>query len=247
MGRQSEGRSGKRSCWEDDEGNGVGGRGNSLCKGSEQETPAAPLSSQGPGGIVGGQPWARTQQLQLEAWVQGPVRWTFSSAAVGSAHVSASGLANVPLKPHSVVLVWVWVFLFIRKNSCKARREWPFWRNFRCHGPGLYTQGQAPEPPPPAGLGEAVLPRPAGCPPCPLRPRAQAGMTSSSLQPSQTRASRRAQTSHSVCSVEPSSPGRAEPRARAQLPQLGLHPEHLPGLGPPPMPPEPQMAPSPPP
>lgn len=44
---------GKRSCWEDNEGNSVGGRGNSPCKGSEQKAPAAPLSSEGCAGMVG--------------------------------------------------------------------------------------------------------------------------------------------------------------------------------------------------
>lgn len=77
MGRQSEGRSGKRSCWEDDEGNGVGGRGNSLCKGSEQETPAAPLSSQGSGEIVGGQPWARHTAVAAGGVGAGPCQVDF--------------------------------------------------------------------------------------------------------------------------------------------------------------------------
>lgn len=44
---------GKRSCWEDDEGKSVGGRGSSPCKGSEQKALVAPLSSKGCAGMVG--------------------------------------------------------------------------------------------------------------------------------------------------------------------------------------------------
>lgn len=44
---------GKRSCWEDNEGNSAGGRGNSPCKVSEQKAPVAPLSSKGCAGMVG--------------------------------------------------------------------------------------------------------------------------------------------------------------------------------------------------
>lgn len=108
LGRGAAGRTTKGMVWEAE---------GTACAKALSRRPQLPLCP--PRDLVGlweDSPGPATQQLQLEGWVQGPVRWTFSSTAVGSAHVSASGLANVPLKPHSVVLVWVWVFLFKEKQ-----------------------------------------------------------------------------------------------------------------------------------
>ena len=179
--------------------------------------------------------------------MQGPVRWTFSSTAVGFAHVSASGLANVPLKPHLVVLVWVCVFLFKEKQLQGQERmavleKLPMPRARLIHsGPGpRATPSRRPgHRAPPSSRMPALPPQASGS--------GQHGIDLPSAFSDEGLPPGGAQISCSACSLKPSSPGRAEPRARAQLPQPGLHPEHLPGLGPPSMPPEPQTAPSSPP
>lgn len=117
-GRQSEGWPGKRSCWEDNEGNSVGGSGKGPCKGSEQEITAAPPSLEGRAGLWEDSTWPSTQQFQPgvggggRGGGQGSARTAFSSTALGVVHVADSSLANVLLKPRLAVLVWVCVFLF---------------------------------------------------------------------------------------------------------------------------------------
>lgn len=60
---------------------------------------------------------------------QGCFKLPFSSTAVGVAHAPTSRPASALLKS-TLLFEFGFVFFFLRKNSCKARREWRFWRNF---------------------------------------------------------------------------------------------------------------------
>ena len=226
---------GKRSCWEDNEGNSVGGRGNSPCTGSEQKAPAAPLSSEGRGGMMG---WTAVPVRGHEC-VQGPFKQTFSSIAVGVAHVAASGLANVPLKPCFIVWVWACVF-FLRRNSWEARRPWTFGEI--PEATGLASAGSPTDSRGPGhrATRESWPAAPPGRVTDPPTQASDSGWHDTGLK---ARVSLQAEP----LGVSPTLLGaqlnlaRLSPGLSPQLPNLGLHPEHLRGLGPPSMPQSPRQ------